>query len=143
MVIDTPALLAVLQNEPERRAFNEAIEAAETRFLSAASFVESSMIVESRYGVDGIRDLDLFIAKANSNSSPSMWNRPILPGRLFEISAGVTSRVIRPVAEERDACAYDRHAGRMECSHQPSARAVLIETDRDRPGQLGFDTVAS
>jgi ribonuclease VapC len=64
MVIDTSALLAILQNEPERRAFNEAIEAAETRLLSAASFVESSMIVESRYGADGIRDLDLFIAKA-------------------------------------------------------------------------------
>lgn len=64
MVIDTSALLAILQNEPERRAFNEAIEAAETRLLSAASFVESSIIVESRYGADGIRDLDLFIAKA-------------------------------------------------------------------------------
>ena len=64
MVIDTSALLAILQNEPERRAFNEAIEAAETRSISAASFVESSMIVESRYGADGIRDLDLFIAKA-------------------------------------------------------------------------------
>jgi ribonuclease VapC len=65
MVIDTSALLAILQNEPERRAFNEAIEAAETRFLSAASFVECSMIVESRYGADGVRDLDLFIAKAH------------------------------------------------------------------------------
>jgi ribonuclease VapC len=64
MVIDNSALLAILQNEPERRAFNEAIEAAEKRLLSAASFVESSMIVESRYGADGIRDLDLFIAKA-------------------------------------------------------------------------------
>jgi ribonuclease VapC len=64
MVIDTSALLAILQNEPERRVFNEAIEAAETRLLSASSFVESSMIVESRYGADGIRDLDLFIAKA-------------------------------------------------------------------------------
>ncbi len=64
MVIDTSALLAILQNETERRAFNEAIEAAETRLLSAASFVESSIIVESRYGADGIRDLDLFIAKA-------------------------------------------------------------------------------
>jgi len=33
MVIDTSALLAILQNEPERRIFNEAIEAAETRLL--------------------------------------------------------------------------------------------------------------
>jgi ribonuclease VapC len=64
MVIDTSALLAILKNEPERRVFNEAIEAAETRLFSAASFVEISMIVESRYGADGMRDLDLFIAKA-------------------------------------------------------------------------------
>ena len=33
--------------------------------MSVASFVEASMIIESRYGRDGIRALDLFIAKAN------------------------------------------------------------------------------
>ena len=64
MVIDTSALIAILQDEPERRAFNEAIEAAERRVVSVASFVEASMIVEARYGPDGVRDLDLFIAKA-------------------------------------------------------------------------------
>jgi ribonuclease VapC len=64
MVIDTSALVAILQNELERRAFNEAIEAAETRSMSTASFVETSIIIESRYGPDGIRDLDLFISKA-------------------------------------------------------------------------------
>ncbi len=64
MVIDTSALLAVLQDEPEREAFNEAIEAAENRVMSAASFVETSIVVETRYGSDGIRDLDLFISKA-------------------------------------------------------------------------------
>ena len=64
MVLDTSAVLAILQNEPERRKFNEAIDAVETRSLSTASFVECSMIVESRYGADGVRDLDLLIAKA-------------------------------------------------------------------------------
>ena len=64
MVLDTSAVVAVLQNEPERRKFNEAIEASESRSLSTASFVECSMILESRYGTDGVRDLDLFIAKA-------------------------------------------------------------------------------
>ena len=64
MVIDTSALLAILQDEPERRAFNQAIEAAETRSLSAASFVEVSTVIESRYGPEGIRDLDLFLSKA-------------------------------------------------------------------------------
>ncbi len=47
MVIDTSALVAILEDEPERRAFNEAIEAADTRLMSAASFVEMSIIIES------------------------------------------------------------------------------------------------
>jgi ribonuclease VapC len=64
MVIDTSALVAILQNEPERRKFNEAIEATETRSMSTASFVETSIILESRFGADGVRDLDLFISKA-------------------------------------------------------------------------------
>lgn len=64
MVIDTSALVAILQNEPERRKFNEAIEATETRSISTASFVETSIILESRFGADGVRDLDLFISKA-------------------------------------------------------------------------------
>jgi ribonuclease VapC len=51
-------------NLSERRTFNEAIDAAETRTLSTASFVGCSLIVESRYGADGVRDLDLLIAKA-------------------------------------------------------------------------------
>jgi ribonuclease VapC len=70
MVIDTSALWAILQNEPERRKFNEAIEAAETRSMSTASFLEISMIVESRYGADGVRDLDLLIAKAKVSLVP-------------------------------------------------------------------------
>lgn len=70
MVIDTSALLAILQNEPERRKFNEAIETAETRSLSTASLVECSMILESRYGPDGVRDLDLFMAKAQVSLVP-------------------------------------------------------------------------
>ena len=64
MVIDTSAVLAILQDEPERLRFSEALEDAESVSMSAASFVETSMIIESRYGSDGVRDLDLLIAKA-------------------------------------------------------------------------------
>ena len=65
MVIDTSALLVILQDEPERRAFTEAIEAAESRSISAATFVETSIVIESRYGADGVRDLDLLLSKAS------------------------------------------------------------------------------
>ena len=70
MVIDSSALVAILQDELERRSFNRAIEAADRRAMSVASFVETSMIVESRFGPDGIRDLDLFIAKAGIELVP-------------------------------------------------------------------------
>ena len=83
MVLDTSAVLAILQDEPERRKFNEAIEAAETRSLSTASFVECSMIVESRYGADGIRDLDLFIAKAQVSFAPVDEEQANLARRAF------------------------------------------------------------
>ena len=65
MVLDTSALLAILFDEPERRVFTEAIESAEKRLLSAASFVETSMILESRLGAEGVRALDRFLAAAN------------------------------------------------------------------------------
>lgn len=64
MVIDTSALVAILRNEPERREFVLAIEQAEHRVLSAVSFVETSVVIGSRYGAEGLRDLDLFIGKA-------------------------------------------------------------------------------
>jgi ribonuclease VapC len=65
MVIDTSAVLAILQREPERRSFLEAIEAADSTRISVANFVESSIVIESRYGVEGLRDLDRFISRAS------------------------------------------------------------------------------
>mgnify|MGYP003472381419 FL=1 len=59
MVIDTSALVAILRNEPERRSFTEAIEAADNRKISAATLVERSSVLEARYGAEGVRDLDL------------------------------------------------------------------------------------
>lgn len=70
MVVDTSAVLAVLRDEPERRAFNEAIATAETRLMSVASFVELSIVVLSRHGEDGLRDLDLYLERAGIELVP-------------------------------------------------------------------------
>lgn len=70
MVLDTSALLAILTDEPERRAFNEAIEAADSCLMSAATFVEISIVIESRYGAEGLRDLDHFISRAAIQLEP-------------------------------------------------------------------------
>ena len=70
MLIDTSALLAILQGEPERRGFVEAIESADSARMSVASFVEASIVIESRYGAEGLRDLDRFISRANIELIP-------------------------------------------------------------------------
>lgn len=64
MVVDTSALIAILADDPERRPFIEAIEAAEIRLVSAATFVEASIVIETRHGADGSRLFDLFIDRA-------------------------------------------------------------------------------
>jgi ribonuclease VapC len=65
MVLDTSAILAILFDEPERRTFTEAIESVDVRLISAASFVETSIILESRHGAEGVRALDRLLAAAN------------------------------------------------------------------------------
>lgn len=70
MVIDTSALLAILQNEPERRRYNESIEAADSRVMSVATFVEVSMVIEARHGAEGLHDLDLFLDRAGIDLAP-------------------------------------------------------------------------
>ncbi len=70
MVIDTSALLAILQDEPERRAFNVALEEAAERVLSVASFVETSVVIEARYGLEGVRELDAFLDTAGIDMVP-------------------------------------------------------------------------
>ena len=71
MVLDTSALLAILFDEPERRSFNEAIEAAGDRLLSVATLVETSIVLEVRYGAEGVRDLDEFLNTAGMTVVPA------------------------------------------------------------------------
>lgn len=70
MVIDSSALAAILFGEPERRPFIEAIEAAGTRLLSVANWVEISIVIEARYGAEGARDLERFIESAGIEIVP-------------------------------------------------------------------------
>jgi ribonuclease VapC len=64
MVIDTSALVAMLGDEPEAERFEVAVEQATVRLMSAATYVEASIVIESRYGEAGGRELDLWIHRA-------------------------------------------------------------------------------
>lgn len=70
VVIDTSAILAILFDEPERRYFNELIEADGTRLISAATFLEAALVVESRRGEAAGRELDLLMYRARISVIP-------------------------------------------------------------------------
>jgi ribonuclease VapC len=59
MVIDTSAIVAVLLNEATAARIAQLIETSSPRLLSAANFLETSIVIESRKGEPGGRELDL------------------------------------------------------------------------------------
>ncbi len=70
MVIDTSALIALLNMEPESARLAVALESDATRLVSAATVVEAGLVIESRFGSAGGRELDLLIAKAGLSIEP-------------------------------------------------------------------------
>jgi ribonuclease VapC len=64
MVIDTSAIVAIAFDEPEAAAFEQFIVKDAIRLISAASVLEASMVIETRRGEAGGRELDLWLYKA-------------------------------------------------------------------------------
>lgn len=64
MVIDTSAVIAILSAEPEADTIAATISADDSRQMSAATYLETAIVVESRHGVLGGKKLDQFIQAA-------------------------------------------------------------------------------
>jgi len=61
MVVDTSALIAVLNGEPESRRVVTAMLSAARLAISAATLVEASIVADSKAPPDGMADLDLLL----------------------------------------------------------------------------------
>jgi ribonuclease VapC len=70
MVIDTSALVAIFFAEPEREKFLAAITAAGSRLVSAATVLETGIVLEARQGEAAGREFDLFVVRANLQIVP-------------------------------------------------------------------------
>jgi len=64
MIIDTSAVIALLQSEPEAPRILDAIEQQPDRQISAASVLEASIVLTARYGEAADRELDLLLHRA-------------------------------------------------------------------------------
>ena len=66
MVIDASALLAILLGEPEAEEFSRAIASDSKRLVSALSALEAAIVIHSRKGPAGLRELDLLVHSAGA-----------------------------------------------------------------------------
>lgn len=64
MVIDTSALVAMLSDEPDAEVFETAVELDQVRLMSTATLLETAIVIESRFGEPGGRELDLWLHRA-------------------------------------------------------------------------------
>jgi ribonuclease VapC len=74
IVIDTSALIAILNHEPERTAFYEAIAAADRCLVSAVTYQEAGHVLIAKRGVNGLYDLEDFLALIKAEIIPHDMN---------------------------------------------------------------------
>lgn len=83
MILDSSAVLAVLLREPEQDRFLALIESAEICRLSAATFVEISIVIESQTGDAGINRLNDFLRRADVEIEPVTVEQAQLASRAW------------------------------------------------------------
>ena len=70
MIVDTSAVLAILFNESDAETYARAIGEADSRRMSAASFVEAAIVVEVQTMESGSRQFDAFFRRAGIITEP-------------------------------------------------------------------------
>jgi ribonuclease VapC len=70
MIIDTSAIVAILFNEDDAEIYARAITRADSCRISAATFVETAIVVEAQTRNNGGRQLDAFIRRAGIAIEP-------------------------------------------------------------------------
>lgn len=64
MIVDTSVLIAILRDEPEARALAVALDAAEVRRISAASYVEAGVVTDANRDALLTSQLDLLLVRS-------------------------------------------------------------------------------
>jgi ribonuclease VapC len=64
VIIDTSAIIAVLFSEDDAEIYAQLMTQSESRRISAATFVETAIVVETQTKTSGSRQLDAFLRRA-------------------------------------------------------------------------------
>jgi ribonuclease VapC len=83
MIVDSSALVAILFVEPEAKVLVQAIREAESCRISAATYVEVSIVVEKGSGDSGIRQLDGFLKSAGFSIEPFSMEQALVARQAY------------------------------------------------------------
>jgi ribonuclease VapC len=84
MIIDTSALVSILDQEAEAERLVRAIAADSERMLSAANLVETGIVMQVRRGDEAARDLDLLLVKLKIDIIPVSGKQANLAHKAFQ-----------------------------------------------------------
>ena len=84
MIIDTSALVSILDQEAEAERLARAVAADSERMLSAANLVETGIVMQVRRGDEAARDLDLLLAKLKIEIIPVSGKQANLARKAFQ-----------------------------------------------------------
>lgn len=83
MIIDTSAVVAILNSEPDAPAFAKAIQDASERRMSAATYVELAAVVERTRDPVASRLLDDLLARMSIEIMPVTANQALIARRAY------------------------------------------------------------
>jgi ribonuclease VapC len=83
MILDTSALAAIFFGEPEADRYTKTIHDADRCRISAANFVELSMVIEGQIGLEAGRQCDTFFRRAEIAIEPVTLEQAHLARQAF------------------------------------------------------------
>jgi ribonuclease VapC len=83
MILDTSALAAIFFGEAEAGPFIETIHRSDLNRISAATFVELFMVIESQLGADASRQCDTFLRRADVLIMPVSTEQAFIARQAF------------------------------------------------------------
>ena len=63
MIIDSSALIAILQQEHDAHIYAQALDRAKLLRLSSTTYLEAAMVHSSRFGAEALSELDELVAR--------------------------------------------------------------------------------
>lgn len=70
MIVDSSAIIAILRDEPERSIFEKTLDAAKRLHISAATYLELAIVIDSRRDPALSREIDDFLDRFDIQIEP-------------------------------------------------------------------------